>query len=528
MKGFILMTLVCLAQICGHAQGFMPPGATTFVASLRGGGELPPCPSLGVGAARIWYGSAPSPGHPPPTNIPPLTVSVVLPFGFYPTDGAIYGPAVPGEDGPLLYDLGQPAFWTNIFCVETWGNPPICSTNVWWGYQSTFNVTSNELNDLSAGLWYINVTSSNYPQGEIRGQVLRSGVSRSIRLDGSVSFPGLPVGGSTNGWLSISNAGNSALTITGIIYPTNFTGSNWTGAISPENSILLPVTFSPTTQQFYRGEILVGSDAFDGEYTLPVSGAGFSPLTDTSNWMIWWQRSDSTLGVWNMQGEARAYATRISPASPGPGWRAVAAADLDGDGWDDLVFEHTNGSLGVWFMASYDYRQSYPAPLSPARVDPKWHLMAAADLNGDGQPDLLWQDSDGSVAVWLMNGLAATQTVRLTSTPVDRSWRIVGSGDFNGDGHTDILWQHSDGRVAIWLMNGTSRTAVAYLSPSQADPDWKIYSAVDFNRDGHPGLVWQHTSGAIAYWEMAGTNCVHTGRISPGMADPQWRIVGPR
>jgi hypothetical protein len=521
------MTLVCLAQICGQAQILITnPLPQTFYASLRGGGELPPCPSLAVGTARIWYGFVPSPGEPPPTNIPPVTVSVGLPFGFFPTGGGIYGPASPGEDGPLLYDLGQPAFFTNIFCVETWPNPPDCSTSVWWGYKTTVNVTSNELNDLSAGLWYINVTSSNYPQGEIRGQVLPSGVSRSIRLDGSVSFPSLPVGSSTNGWLSISNAGNSTLTITGIIYPAGFSGSSWTGAIPPEASILLPVTFSPTTQNVYGGDILVGSDAFDGNYTLPVSGAGFSPLTN--NWWVWWQRSDSTLGVWNMQGEGRAYATGITPSRPSPGWRAVAAADFNGDGWDDLVFEHTNGWLGVWLISPYDYSQAGTMRLRPARVDPKWHLMATADLNGDGQPDLLWQDSDGSVAVWLMNGQVATQTVRLTTTPVDRSWRIVGSGDFNGDGYTDILWQHADGRVAVWLMNGTSRMAVACLNPAQTDPDWQVRATVDFNRDGHTGLVWQHTSGALAYWEMAGTNCVHTGRISPGMTDPQWQIVGPR
>lgn len=524
MKCCIWTVLVCLAQFSGQAAVIIspppvwPPEPPPFSASLRGGGELPPCPSLASAPAIIS-----DPLFSSPTNAPRI-VSVSLPLGFSPTSAGIYGPATPGQDGPLLYDLGQPAFgifWTNIICAD-------CSNTV-WGYQSTINVTSNQLNDLSAGLWYINVTSTNYPQGELRGQLLPSGVSRSIRLDGHVSFPGLPVGSSTNGWLSISNPGNSPLTITGIIYPTGFSGI-WTGAIPPEASILLPVTFSPTAQQVYAGDILVGSDAFDGNYTLHVSGAGFSPLTNSNFWVIWWQRSDYTLGSWQMWGGARRYAPGIDPASPGPGWRAAASADFNADGCDDLVFEHTNGSLGAWFMATSEvgYWRLALAPLSPGRVDPKWHLMAAADFNGDGQPDLLWQHLDGSVAVWLMNGLSATQTVRLTSAPADPSWRVVGSGDFNGDGHPDILWQHADGRVAVWLMNGTNRTAVASLNPAQTDPEWQVRAAVDFNSDGHTGLLWQHTSGALAYWEMAGTNCVHTGRISPGLADPLWRIVGAR
>ena len=36
------------------------------------------------------------------------------------------------------------------------------------------------------------------------------------------------------------------------------------------------------------------------------------------------------------------------------------------------------------------------------------------------------------------------------------TWHIKGTGDFNNDGHSDILWQNDDGSVAIWEMNGTN------------------------------------------------------------------------
>ena len=36
------------------------------------------------------------------------------------------------------------------------------------------------------------------------------------------------------------------------------------------------------------------------------------------------------------------------------------------------------------------------------------------------------------------------------------SWHIVGTGDFSGDGDADILWQNTNGQAAIWLMNGTT------------------------------------------------------------------------
>ena len=36
------------------------------------------------------------------------------------------------------------------------------------------------------------------------------------------------------------------------------------------------------------------------------------------------------------------------------------------------------------------------------------------------------------------------------------AWHAVGARDFNGDGKADILWQNDNGTPAIWLMNGTS------------------------------------------------------------------------
>jgi hypothetical protein len=53
------------------------------------------------------------------------------------------------------------------------------------------------------------------------------------------------------------------------------------------------------------------------------------------------------------------------------------------------------------------------------------------------------------------------------------SWHAVGAGDFNADGKADILWQNNDGTPAVWLMDGVN---VATLGPALSNPGatWHI------------------------------------------------------
>ena len=71
----------------------------------------------------------------------------------------------------------------------------------------------------------------------------------------------------------------------------------------------------------------------------------------------------------------------------------------------------------------------------------------AGDFNGDGSADILWQNDDGDVAVWEMNGTAWSAAPLGNPGP---RWHAKGAGDFNGDGNADILWQKDDGTVAVW------------------------------------------------------------------------------
>jgi hypothetical protein len=71
-----------------------------------------------------------------------------------------------------------------------------------------------------------------------------------------------------------------------------------------------------------------------------------------------------------------------------------------------------------------------------------------ADFNGDGRADLLWQNDDGSAAIWEMNGTNVIGGGVLAINP-GPAWHIKGAGDYNRDGRADILWQNANSEVVV-------------------------------------------------------------------------------
>jgi len=240
---------------------------------------------------------------------------------------------------------------------------------------------------------------------------------------------------------------------------------------------------------------------------------------DTNSDLLW-QASNGHPTMWLMNGTT--VTTSQSLANPGASWHAKATGDFNDDGRSDILWQNVDGLPAIWEMNG----GSTIASAFLANPGPTWHAIATGDFNNDGKSDILWQNADGLPAVWEMNGtsIASAAVITIGSTQADPgpTWHATVTGDFNGDGKADILWQNTDGLSAIWLMNGTSIQSAAVLP--NPTPAWHPAATGDFNGDGKADIVWQNTDGAVAIWEMNGTSIVGTAVLpSPGAS---WEVIG--
>ncbi|MBI2948295.1 MAG: tandem-95 repeat protein, partial [Verrucomicrobia bacterium] len=187
------------------------------------------------------------------------------------------------------------------------------------------------------------------------------------------------------------------------------------------------------------------------------------------------QDNDGFLATWLMSGTTLSSAGFTLPSNVGDAaFRVVTSGDFNRDGSDDIIFQHTDGTLAIWFMSGT--LQNSAALINPSNPgDSRWRVVGSADLNRDGKLDLVFQHGDGTLAVWYMDGTSLSSAALLSpASPGDAKWKVVGVGDLTGDGREDLVFQYSDGTLALWAMNGTTLTTASLLSPSNPGAGWRV------------------------------------------------------
>ena len=98
--------------------------------------------------------------------------------------------------------------------------------------------------------------------------------TRIVSLSGNLAFGSVTVGQqSSAATLTISNTGNSPLTISGMLVPGGAYSASWqNGTIAAGASQAVTIRFAPTAAADYTGVLTVNGDQTSGTNTVAISG----------------------------------------------------------------------------------------------------------------------------------------------------------------------------------------------------------------------------------------------------------------
>ncbi len=186
-----------------------------------------------------------------------------------------------------------------------------------------------------------------------------------------------------------------------------------------------------------RGATDVVAADFDGDGDIDVASS--STFDDK---IAWYENLDGEGSF----GEQRVITTSADLAI------AVHAADIDGDGDADLVSASSGDDKIAWYknldgLGTFSAQKIISAQVSRA------FAVTAADLDNDGDMDLISAARDGNTVAWHENKGDERFNLPQVITSDARGVRSVTSFDLDGDGDPDVLSASQDDNVVAWYEN---------------------------------------------------------------------------
>jgi len=189
----------------------------------------------------------------------------------------------------------------------------------------------------------------------------------------------------------------------------------------------------------------------------------------------------------------------------------AATHNFNADVKSDILWRDTSGDVAMWLMNGSTVTSS----ASLGTIPTTYSIVGQRDFDGDGNADILWRDTSGNLYMWLMNGTTLSSSATLGNVPT--TWTVSGTGDFNGDGKGDILWRDSSGNLAVWFMNGSQVAGTANIG------NVPITTSI-IGTDAHGDIVWRDSSNNVSVWQVSGSQVVQSAML--GMVPSNWVLAG--
>lgn len=281
---------------------------------------------------------------------------------------------------------------------------------------------------------------------------------------------------------------------------------------------------------------------FPGPPADPNNAIGTTPSTNynldvranngISNDIVWryYVQGIGVNGIWRMDGTSFVSVDPLLPVADSR-WVIGAAEDMNGDGNPDLLWRlygnvpGLTGANGIWTLDQSGSLTSF-FTLNP-RPDLDWQIRGVGNFdNGVGRPDIFWYNArTGAIDVWYLDD--AYNTTSVASLPgIAPPYEVQGLGDFNLDGRTDIVWRRGGDNFVSLSTGGFQFAELSALVP-ELDTRKRIQGAGDFNGDGYSDLMWRNlATGENEVWLMEGLSLSSVVPL-PLVADLNWFAVTP-
>jgi hypothetical protein len=218
---------------------------------------------------------------------------------------------------------------------------------------------------------------------------------------------------------------------------------------------------------------------------------------------------------------------RVSGSFGDPAWstRYVTLADLNGDGFPDIVAANRGGTGRTpSYICFNDGKGNFPAA-QPLRTESAT-IILAADFDGDGAVDLFVPHRDGGASVMFWNQGKGVFAAPVPVGPSPANIRAAAAGDLDRDGRLDfVVGDETTKRVVVWS-NAGRRTFREGATLTDAAVPYAIVIA-DVTRDGKPDIiVGNQQAPGFVFYQTGGTPAFRSVRWNDGAGSVYGIAVG--
>ncbi len=227
-------------------------------------------------------------------------------------------------------------------------------------------------------------------------------------------------------------------------------------------------------------------------------------------------QNGASLGILTLNNSTLLPSAWAGTGTMGAGWRQRAVGDVNGDGVPDLIFQ--NGTIiGALILDDFGNPSSW---VGIGAMNAGWELCGAAHLTQDGHLDLIFQNgtllgflevnSSGAPVSW--NGIGQ----------MGSGWQLRAVADLTGSGQPDLIFQN--GTLLGALQVNTSGLPTAWTGIGAMNAGWTLAYAVDLNGDNQPELVFQN--GTLIGALQVNTSFQPTAWYGIGAMGSGWTLPG--